>query len=426
MAFGIALSGLDAAQDDLNTTANNIANSQTTGFKSSTANFAELYANSTVASNTQIGNGVQLQQVEQSFGQGDVETTGNSLDMALSGNGFFVVSQGGAQQFTRAGSFQTDSNGFVVNAANQNLQVYSPNANGTFNTTSMVNLQIPTGDSAPAATTTGTLDFNLPANATPPAAVPGGFTPSNPNTYNQSTSMTLYDSLGAAHTASVYFVNTGANTWNAYEYVDGTSVNPSVTTGGVTTQTPVKLTYSSSGVLSGVTDVAGNTNPDAVSFGAYTPTTGAAAMNVAYNLGTATQFGSSFGVTSVTQNGYTTGQISGVSVSSTGVVQANYTNGQSKDLGQVAVANFADQQGLQQVQNTNWVQTFASGQPVFGQAGGANLGTIQSGSLEQSNVDITAQLVNMITAQRAFQANAEMVSTDNSITQTIINIPNQQ
>jgi flagellar hook protein FlgE len=417
MTFGIALSGLNAAQNDLNVTANNIANSQTTGFKSSRSNFAELFANSSKASNTQIGNGVQLQQVEQAFSQGDITTTGNSLDLALSGSGFFTVSQGGADQFTRAGSFQTDNKGFVVNAANQNLQVYAPNANGTFNTTSLTNLQIPTGESAPAASTTGTLDFNLPANATPPPAVPA-FTPGNPNTYNQSTSMTLYDSLGAAHTASFYFVNTAANKWNAFEYIDGTAVNAAAA--------PVQLTYSNTGILTAVTDAAGGTNPAAISFGAFTPTTGAAVMNIAYNFGAATQFGAQFGVTSVTQNGFTTGQISGVSVSSTGVVQANYTNGQSKALGQIAVANFPDEQGLQQVQNTNWVQTFASGQPVFGQAGGADFGVIQSASLEASNVDITAQLVNMITAQRAFQANAQMVSTDNAITQTVINIPNQQ
>jgi len=417
MTFGIALSGLDAAQNDLNVTANNIANSQTTGFKSSRSNFAELYANSNSSSSTQVGSGVQLQQVEQSFSQGDIQTTGNSLDLALSGSGFFTVSQGGAQQFTRAGSFQTDSKGFVVNAAGQNLQVYAPNANGTFNTTSMTDLKIPTGQSAPAATTTGTLDFNLPANATPPPALPA-FTPGNPNTYNQSTSMTLYDSLGAAHTASFYFVNTAANKWNAFEYIDGQAVNANTA--------PVQLTYSNTGVLTGVTDAAGGTNAAAISFGGFTPTTGAAAMNVTYNLGAGTQYGQTFGVTSVTQNGFTTGQISGVSVSSTGVVQANYTNGQSTSLGQIAVANFADQQGLQQLQNTNWEQTFASGQPVFGQAGGADFGVIQSGSLEQSNVDITAQLVDMITAQRAFQANATMISTDNSITQTVINIPNQQ
>jgi flagellar hook protein FlgE len=422
MPFGIALSGLNAAQDDLNVTANNIANSQTTGFKSSNANFSELFANSTTASNTQIGNGVQLQDTEQEFSQGDINTTGNGLDLALSGNGFFAVSQGGAQQFTRAGAFQTDNAGNVVNAAGQNLQVYSANANGTFNTTQLVNLQIPNGDSAPSPTTTGTLDFNLPADATPPTG--GAFTPGNVNTYNQSTSMTLYDSLGAAHTASFYFVNTAANTWKAYEYIDGNPVPPLATP--ASPPTPVTLNFSNAGALASVADVAGGTNATQVSFGAYQPTTGAAPMAITYNLSATTQFGSDFGVTSVTQNGFTTGQISGVSVSSTGVVQANYTNGQSKNLGQVAVANFADQNGLQQVQNTNWVQTFASGQPVFGQAGGANFGVIQSGSLEASNVDITAQLVNMITAQRAFQANAEMISTDNSVTQTVINIPNQQ
>jgi flagellar hook protein FlgE len=258
------------------------------------------------------------------------------------------------------------------------------------------------------------MTFNLPADSTAPTAVP--FSPANANSYNQSTSLTVYDSLGAAHTASMYFVSTGGSTWDAYEYIDGAAVNT----------TPVELTYSNSGALTGVVDAEGGTNDDAVNFGAYTPTTGAAAMNVAFNLSDTTQYGDTFGVTSVTQNGYTTGQISGVSVSSTGVVQANYTNGQSTSLGQVAVANFADQEGLQQVGNTNWVQTYASGQPVYGQAGGAGVGNIESGSLEESNVDVTAQLVNMITAQRAFQANAEMVSTENAITQTVIGIPNQQ
>jgi flagellar hook protein FlgE len=415
MSFGIALSGLDAAQSNLNVTANNIANSATTGFKSSNSDFAELFAVSPQGvSNTQIGNGVQLQQVEQQFSQGDIQTTGNSLDLALSGNGFFTVSSNGANEYTRAGSFQTNSDGEVVNSAGQNLQVYAPTASGTFNTTSLTNLVIPTGDSAPSATTTAAMAFNLPAASTVPTSTP--FDPTNANSYNQSTSLTVYDSLGAAHTASMYFVNTGGSTWNAYEYVDGAPVNT----------TPVALTYSNSGALTGVTDAAGGTNPAAVSFGAYTPTTGAAPLNVTYNLSDTTQYGDTFGVTSVTQNGFTTGQLSGVSVSSTGVVQANYTNGQSSSLGQVAVANFANEQGLQQVGNTSWVQTFASGQPVNGQAGGAGVGLIESGSLEESNVDITAQLVNMITAQRAFQANAEMVSTENAITQTVINIPNQQ
>ena len=420
MSFGIALSGLDAAQSDLNVTANNIANSATTGFKSSTSAFAELFAVSPQGvSNTQIGNGVQLQAVEQQFKQGDIETTGNSLDMAISGNGFFTVSSNGADEYTRAGSFQTNANGEVVNDAGQSLQVYPPTASG-FNTTQRINLVIPTGNSAPQATTTAGLTFNLPAGSTAPTTTP--FDPANSNSYNQSTSMTLYDSLGAAHTATMYFVSTGGSGWDAYEYIDGTLVNPTV----AGAPKPVTMAFSNSGALTGTTDVAGATNTGAVSFGSYTPTTGAAAMNVTYNLSSATQYGNAFGVTSVTQNGFTTGQLSGISISSTGVVQANYTNGQSTNLGQVAIANFPDQQGLQQVANTNWVQTFASGQPVYGVAGGAGFGNIESGALEQSNVDITQQLVNMITAQRAYQANAEMVSTENAITQTTINIPNQQ
>lgn len=420
MSFGIALSGLNAAQSDLNVTANNIANSQTTGFKSSDANFSELFAVSPQGvSKTQVGDGVALTQVEQQFSQGNIETTGNSLDMALSGNGFFTVSSGGADQYTRAGSFQTNSSGEVVNSANQNLQVYAPTAGGGFNTTTLTNLQIPTGDSPPSATTTATLVFNLPAGSKVPTATP--FSPTDSTSYNQSTSLTEYDSLGAAHTASMYFVSngvaaSGSSSWDAYEFIDGTQVNT----------TPVKLTYSSSGALTGVVDSAGGTDAAAASFGSYQPATGAAAMNIAFNFSGTTQYGDSFGVTSVTQDGFTTGQISGVSVSSTGIVQANYTNGQAVDLGQVAVANFASQQGLQQVNDTNWVQTAASGQAVYGQAGGAGVGLIQSGSLEESNVDLTAQLVNMITAQRAFQANSEMVSTENAITQTVINIPNQQ
>jgi flagellar hook protein FlgE len=418
MSFGIALSGIDAAQSDLNVTANNIANASTVGFKSSTSEFSELFSVSPQGvSDTQSGNGVELSQVAQQFTQGDIDTTGNSLDLALSGDGMFVVSTGGATQFTRAGSFSTNAQGQVVNTAGQNLQVYAPTASGTFNTTSLENLTIPSGDSAPAATSSADMTWNLPAGATAPTTTP--LNPADPSTYNQSTSLTVYDSLGAAHTANLYFVKaaTPANTWDVSEYIDGSTTPVSAT--------PVTLTYSASGALSAVSDSAGGTNPAVVSFGSYTPTTGAAAMAITYDLQSTTQYGNAFGVTSVTQNGYTTGQLSGVSVDSTGVVQANYTNGVSTSLGQVAVANFANQQGLQQVGNTNWTQTYASGAPVYGQAGGSGFGLIQSGSLEDSNVDVTSALVDMITAQRAFQANAQMISTENQITQTIIDIPTQ-
>ena len=416
MSFGIALSGLDAAQSNLDITANNIANSATTGFKSSTPQFTEVFSASQQGlSETQIGGGASLSDVEQQFSQGNINNTGNSLDMALNGNGFFTVSQGGQLQYTRAGAFQTNSNGFVVNAEGQFLQVYAPTTAGNFNNTSLTNLQIPTGESQPSATTTGSIVWNLPANALPPSDP--AFSAADPNSYNQSTSITVYDSLGAAHAASFFFVNTGAGTWNVYETIDGSQVNANAN--------PVKLTYSNSGVLASVTDAGGGTNAQQVSFGSFKPAN-SQAMNIAYNFADTTQFGQTFAVTSEQQNGFTTGQLSGVSVASNGVVQANYTNGQSTALGQVAVANFADQEGLQQVGNTNWVSTFTSGQPIYGAAGSAGVGTIDAGSLEASNVNITSELVNMITAQRAFQANAEMISAQNQITQTVIGIPTNQ
>jgi len=418
MSFGIALSGIDAAQSDLNVTANNIANSSTTGYKSSTSEFAELFAvNGSGVSKTQSGNGVALTDIAQNFKQGNISTTGNNLDLAISGDGFFVLKDtSGNIDYTRAGSFQTDANNYVVNAAGQHLQVYPLTSTGTYNTTTLQNLQLTNAASAPSATTSAQTIFNLPSNAAAPATA---FSPTDASTYNQTTTMTVYDSLGAAHTASIYFVKgttaAGTSNWSAYEYIDGTQVNAQ----------PLKLAYNSSGVLSSVTNPGGaaaNPQLNAASFGAYTPTTGAAAMNVSFDFSKSTQYGNTFATTSLTQDGYTTGTLSGISVGTDGVVQANFTNGQSLALGKVAVATFANTQGLQQVANTNWVATYASGTPLYGQAGQSGAGNIQSGALEDSNVDLTAQLVNMIQAQRNFQANAQVITTENQVTQSIINI----
>jgi flagellar hook protein FlgE len=424
MSFGIALSGIDAAQSDLNVTANNIANSSTTGYKSSTSEFAELFAvNGSGVSKTQAGNGVALTDIAQNFKQGNISTTGNNLDLAISGDGFFVLRDtSGNIDYSRAGSFQTDANNYVVNAAGQHLQVYPLTSTGTYNTTTLQNLQLTNAASAPAATTAAQTIFNLPSNATQPVTA---FSPTDASTYNQTTTLTVYDSLGAAHTASIYFVKgttaANASNWNAYEYIDGTAVNAPVA--GV--PQPLKLVYNGSGVLSSVTNPGGATpNPqtNAASFGAYTPTTGAAALNVSFDFSKSTQYGSTFSTTSLTQDGYTTGTLSGISVGTDGVVQANFTNGQSLALGKVAIATFANTQGLQQVANTNWVATYASGTPLYGQAGQGGAGNIQSGALEDSNVDLTAQLVNMIQAQRNFQANAQVITTENQVTQSIINI----
>ena len=404
MSFNIALTGLDAANQDLSVTANNLANVATTGFKGSRAEFADLFASTQQGvSATAVGNGVAVSEVAQQFAQGNIETTGNNLDLAISGNGFFTTSQNGALAYTRDGQFQVDNAGNVVNAQGARLQVYPPLPTGGFNTGGLTNLSLTTGESAPQATTTAQITANLPANAAQPADPV--FSPTDSASYNNSTSLTVYDSLGAAHTATLYFIKGATvNDWSTQLYVDGTAVG-----------TPQALDYSNTGAL--VTPANGQ-----VTFPAYTPATGAAPLNMTFNFSTTTQFGDNFGVTAVQQDGFTTGKLTGISIDSTGVVQARFTNGRSVNLGQVALANFANPQGLQQLGNASWAQTNASGAAVAGVAGNSGFGTIQSGSVEESNVDTTSALVDMIVAQRDFQANAQMIQTDNQITQTIINI----
>lgn len=404
MAFRLALSGLNAASTELSVTANNIANTQTTGFKGSRAQFAEVFSVSAQGvSSSAIGNGVRVADVAQQFEQGNIDSTGNALDLAVSGQGFFVVSEGGGLLYSRAGAFQVDRDGYVVNSRNQRLQTYPPTPGGGFNTGALSDLRLVTTESAPAATTNVEVVLNLPANATPPPVAP--FDVANPDTYNHSTSMTIYDSLGAAHTATVYFSRTAnTNEWEQRLFVDGTAV------GGAQL-----LQYSNTGTLT--SPVGGQ-----IAFPPYTPATGAAPLTLNYDLDTTTQYGGTFAVNAVVQDGYTTGRLIGIDINETGVVQARFTNGRSQSLGQVALAQFSNPNGLQQLGDTNWGETFTSGQALRGVAGNAGLGLIQAGALEASNVDITEQLVSMITSQRNFQANAQMISTSDQITQAIINI----
>jgi flagellar hook protein FlgE len=404
MPFRLALSGLNAAQADLTVTANNIANTATSGFKGSRAEFAELFSVSPQGvSNAAIGNGVRVSNVSQQFTQGNIDFTDNSLDLAVSGQGFFVLNDGGALAYTRAGAFQVDRNGYIVNSQNQRLQAYPSTGNNNFNTGALTDIQLVTSESAPSATTSAEVVLNLPANATVPTVAT--FDPANLNSYNHATSLTTYDSLGAAHTATMYFVKTATpNQWTTRLYVDGTAVGAAQT-----------LQYSNAGALTAPAS-------GQITFPAYTPATGAAPMNMTFTFDQTTQYGNTFNVNAVSQDGYTTGRLIGIDIDSTGVVQARFTNGRSLALGQVALANFSNPQGLQQLGDTNWAETFSSGQALRGQAGNSGFGLIQSGALEASNVDITEQLVNMITAQRNFQANAQMISTADAITQTIINI----
>jgi flagellar hook protein FlgE len=402
--FSIALSGLSAASSALDVTSNNIANANTTGFKNSQAEFADVYASGAVALNTSTGGeGVRVVTAAQQFTQGDISTTSTPLDMAINGNGFFTMNSPSGVVYTRNGQFSEDQNGNVISSTGQFLQVYPPLANGTFNTGALQDLNLQTAQSAPAATTTGTVILNLPSNDTVPTATP--FDPANPNSYSQSTSTTVYDSLGNSYPATYYFSQTATpGLWNVNMTVNGTA------TGG--TQT---LQFSSTGAVT--TPANGN-----LTFAGFTPTDGALPMSMTFNFSQSTQFGTQFGVSSIIQNGFTTGQLSTVSIDPTGVVSAVYTNGRSTQLGQLAIANFPNPQGLQQLGNTNWAQTFSSGTVVQGTAGSAGFGSIQSSSLESSNVDLTTELVSMITEQRAFQANAQVITTADQLSQTVISI----
>jgi flagellar hook protein FlgE len=399
MPFAVALSGLNAASSDLSVTANNIANANTTGFKASRAEFADVFA----VGAQNIGNGVAMSSVTQEFSQGGVDFTDRGLDLAISGEGFFTMSDRGVTSYTRAGSFGVDRDGFVVNSQSQRLQIFPVASNGTFNTGTLSDLRLATADSPPQATTRAEFGINLPANAAVPS-VPT-FDPANASSYNHSTAVTIYDSLGASHTATAYFVKTAtANQWESRFYIDGTAV------GGANT-----MTYSNLGVL---TAPVGGT----IALPAYTPPNGSAPITMTADVLNSTQYGSQFGVNQLTQDGFASGRLSSIDVDGNGVIFARFTNGRSEPLGQVALSNFANTQGLRQLGDTSWSETFTSGDAVRGSPGTGSMGLIQSGALESSNVDLTEQLVNMITAQRNFQANAQMISTADQVTQTIINI----
>jgi flagellar hook protein FlgE len=407
MAFKIALSGLDAAATDLAVTGNNIANTSTVGFKESRTEFADVFAASFGGiSKTAVGSGVRVSQVSQQFDQGQLDFTGNALDIAVNGQGFLVFSDSGSRLYSRNGAMQLDRDGYVVNANNQRLQVYDvvdPTV-PSFNTGSLVDLQLFTGDAPPQATANVQTLINLSAQDAPIAPVVP-IDPTNPTTYNYSTSVTVYDSLGASHTATSYFQKTAANTWEVSLYVDG-----AVNTSGGANQTT--MTFNPDGTL--------NTGSPIVYDAFAIP--GALPLSMTYDYAGSTQYGDQYTVNGLTQDGFTTGRLTSINIDETGVVFSRYTNGQAIPLGKVAMGDFASPQNLQQVGGNMWAETFSAGDLQLGEAGAGSFGLIQSGSLESSNVDISEQLVNLITAERNYQANAEVIQTADTMIQTIINL----
>ncbi|OIO82469.1 MAG: flagellar hook protein FlgE [Gallionellaceae bacterium CG1_02_60_948] len=404
MGFQQGLSGLNAAAKNLDVIGNNVANASTVGFKGAQAQFADIYA-STVGGGNQVGIGTRVATVAQQFTQGNITTTNNSLDMAVSGNGFFRLSDNGSITYSRNGQFQMDKGGYIVSSQGYRLTGFLPNALGVIVATAPADLQISTADLLPNATTAVAAGLNLDSRSAIIPAVPA-FDPNNGATFNNSTSMTVFDSLGSSHVASLYFAKTATNAWDTYLTVDG--VNTQAANAPLTA-----MTFGTNGVL---------TAPAApVTSAAFTPA-GAAAQTLSINFASTSQFGGIFGVNSLTQDGYTSGRLTGFATGADGMVTGRYSNGQTKTLGQVVLSNFSNPQGLQPLGGNNWAETSTSGTPLTGAPGSSSLGVLQTSAVEDSNVDLTAELVNMITAQRVYQANAQTVKTQDQVLQTLVNL----
>lgn len=431
MSFNTALSGLNAAQSQLGVISHNIANVNTVGFKESRAEFGDIFATSALgSSSTAIGSGVLLSKVAQQFNQGNLDFTSNTLDMAVSGEGFFVLSpQLGSSEkvYSRAGQFGVNASGMVVSSTGQFLQAFPVNADGTATSTSLGStqpLRLPSSSGSPRQTSEVELGMNLSSKK--PGLDPMNFDPTQDTTYSSSTSVLVYDSLGEAHTQSFYFVKDQAvpNQWAVYTQVDGLPVDIVGGTAGANGQTYARLQFDSAGVFQSQTPATLTTEPLGTP-GAGVLTNGseqAQAVTIDFEHNNPSQNSSDFLVNSLSQDGFTVGRLTGLEISETGVVRATFSNGQSNALGKVAMARFANNQGLSQIGNTSWRESLASGPALAGEANSGSFGTIRSGALETSNVDLTGELVSLITAQRNFQANSKAIETNNAITQTILNI----
>ena len=430
MSFYTSLSGLKAAQTDLAVTSNNVANAGTVGFKKSGAEFADVFAASPFQSGSVAGQGTRLQAITQQFGQGGFQASDNALDLAVSGQGFFVTrsAQGsGAVEFTRNGKFSLDAARNVTDSSGNLVQVLPVNENGVVTATGLTstrNLQVPATSGDARATGNIALSVTFPNNAELPASRPAysasnpyAFDRFDPESYNHSTTTTIYDASGNALPATVYYTRTAApsasnpnSTWEARLFVGNTEVTPAG--GGATT-----LTFDATGKLTAPSG--------AIAFPTSQPAGAASPLSLKLDFGSQTkESAAQFTLAALTQDGAAPGQLDNVSVGKDGLITAAYSNGDTRALGKVALATFANPEGLRQVGDTRWTVTGKSGSATVAEPGSNGLGEVESGQLEQANVDITEELVALIQAQRNFQANAKAIDTANQMTQIAVNLQN--
>ena len=400
MSFQQGLSGLNAAAKNLDVIGNNVSNASTVGFKQSQAQFADVYANSlTGAGGSQVGIGTKVSQVAQQFTQGNITATNNPLDLAVNGGGFFRMDNNGEVSYQRNGQFQLDRLGFIVNPSGGKLTGYTANSSGVLSTGAPSPLSINTADLVPNVTTEVNAVLNLDSRNAVPA---GPFDQNDPTTFNSSTAVSIYDSLGNAHTLQSYFVKTSAGNWDVHASLDG---GAAFSAGA--------LTFNSTGAL---------TSGSPITIPPQVVTTGAAPLGFTIDLAGTTQFGASFSVNTLNQDGFTSGRLAGFNIGGDGIVLGRYTNGQTAVLGQVVLANFSNPNGLQQLGNNQWAESSTSGTPLVGTPDSGNLGVLQASAVEDSNVDLTAELVNLITAQRVYQANAQTIKAQDAVLQTLVNL----
>jgi flagellar hook protein FlgE len=439
MSFQQGLSGLNVSAKALDVVGNNIANSNTVGFKSARAEFADVFAASlTGAGASQVGAGAQVGAIAQQFTQGIVTTTNSPLDIAINGGGFFRMSNDGAISFTRNGQFKLDKEGFIVNSAGSRLQGYAPDpTSGTIVPSTPEDIYIDPSDLQPSATAKLATGVNIDSREpVPPNAA--FFNTTDPDSYNASTSVTLYDTLGNPHIMTMYFTKqeigappTATTQWQVRASVDGTSEN--LVDLGQGFGAPAIMVFDTNGKLNAGTGI--NGGPSAVPIAAsidlsavlaaQTPpvANGAATpLPFQFDLASVTQFGSPFSVNKMDQDGFSSGRLAGLNVSPDGVILGRYSNGESRNMAQVVLARFNNPNGLLSMGGNQWQETSASGQPLIGAPGTGSNGVLQSASVEEANVDLTAELVNMITLQRAYQANAQTIKTQDSILNTLVNL----
>lgn len=416
MSFQHGLSGLSAASTNLDVIGNNVANANTVGFKQSQAQFTDIFANSLGGSgSSQVGIGARVSTIAQSFTQGNISPTSNPLDIAINGQGFYRMDEGGVISYSRNGQFHVDGNGFLTNTNGANLTGYAADANGNIDASKPTNLRLTTSDLTPQATSTFELGVNLKSGVDPAAITT--FSVNDDDTFNWQTSGKIIDSLGNEHLLATYFQKSDANKWNVYATIDG-KVDANGAPEGVTLSSQA-LEFDGTGAL--ISPIA----PISVSvdWATIDSTLGAdSPMDFSFDLTTVTQYGSDFGINSIFQDGFTSGRLAGFTTAADGVIQGSYTNGQTRTLGQIVLANFVNPQGLNPIGDGRWVETPNSGQPVVGPPKTGTLGALQASAVEDANVDLTTELVKMITAQRMYQANAKSIETQDAVLQTLVNL----